>query len=153
VVHFKLIGDTLTKIIVVGTIMVTPIYALATYLFSGASPRKGMQIGAAFLLFSSVMLWVCVSGLPGRLGLAGNLIVPAAWLLPSAVLIIGRRWFLDQRLSQRWLVGSSPLQNHKQIETLKSRLQVELCREVIDDLPSPAVKHRDIWTNSPPMLP
>ena len=103
--HQIMQASVLTTIIVVGTIMVTPIYVLATYLLSRASPRKGLQIGAAFLLFSSVMLWVCLSSLPERLGLAGNLIVPAAWLLPSAVLIMGRRWFLDQRLSQKWLVG------------------------------------------------
>jgi len=53
----------------------------------------------------SLMFWVCLSGLSGRLGLPANLVVPAAWILSSAVLILRRQWFLDKSLSQKWLVG------------------------------------------------
>lgn len=98
-------ASALTLFVIVASIMVTPIYVFATYVFSGASPAKGMQVGLAFLLFGSLMFWVCLSGLPARLGLPGNLIVPLAWVLPSAILFLRRRWFLSQRLSQRWLVG------------------------------------------------
>jgi hypothetical protein len=51
------------------------------------------------------MSWVCLSDVPRRLGLPGNLIVPVAWIIFSAVLFLGREWFLSQRLSQKWLVG------------------------------------------------
>jgi hypothetical protein len=64
-----------------------------------------MVTGTAFLLWGGFMCWVCLSGIPLRLGLPGNLIVPAAWILPSAVLLVGRRWFLANALSQQWLVG------------------------------------------------
>jgi multidrug transporter EmrE-like cation transporter len=98
-VHF------MTVIIIIGTIMVPPIYALGTYVFSEASRTKGMQIGIAFLAFGSLMGWVCLSGVPRRLGLIGNLIVPVAWILPSLILYLRRNWFLSQRLSQKWLIG------------------------------------------------
>jgi len=94
-----------TVIIIIGTIMVPPIYTLGTYVFSEASRTKGMQIGIAFLIFGSLMGWVCLSGVPKRLGLIGNLIVPVAWILPSLILYLWRNWFLSQRLSQKWLIG------------------------------------------------
>lgn len=98
-------AHALTVVIIVGAIMVTPIYVLATYVFSGASRTKGMQIGIAFLVFGSLMFWVCLSDMPRRLGLIGNLIVPAVWILPSLVLYLRRNWFLSQELSQHWLIG------------------------------------------------
>jgi len=98
-------AHAVTVILVIGTLMATPVYALATYVFSGASRTKGMQIGIAFLVFGSLMSWVCLSSTPARLGPIGNLIVPVAWILPSAILYWRRDWFLSQRLSQKWLVG------------------------------------------------
>ena len=95
----------LTLIVVAGSVMVTPVYLLATYVFSGASPRKGLLAGLTFLALGALMSWVCLSDAAGRLGLAGNLIVPAVWILPSCVLYLRRDWFVDQRLSQKWLVG------------------------------------------------
>ena len=95
----------LTVVIVVGSVMVTPFYILAVYVFSGASARKGLQIGTAFLIWGAFMFWVCLRQIPGTSGPAGNLIVPLAWVLPSAVLYWRRDWFLSQQLSQRWLVG------------------------------------------------
>lgn len=98
-------AHALTVILIVGAIMVAPIYVLATYVFSGASRTKGLQIGLGFLAFGSLMFWVCLNDLPRRLGLAGNLIIPAAWILPSLTLYLWRDWFLTERLSQKWLVG------------------------------------------------
>jgi len=98
-------AHVLTVFIVVGSIMVTPFYVLATYVFSGASSKKGFQIGTAFLVWGAFMFWVCLSDLPRRLGLAGNLIVPMSWILPSLILFWKRDWFLSQRLSQKWLIG------------------------------------------------
>lgn len=98
-------AHALTVIIIIGVLMLTPIYVLATYIFSGASRTKGMQIGIAFLVFGSLMFWVCLSDVPRRLGLIGNLIVPVAWILPSLILYLRRDWFLSQELSQKWLIG------------------------------------------------
>ncbi|CAB1081382.1 hypothetical protein D1AOALGA4SA_9035 [Olavius algarvensis Delta 1 endosymbiont] len=95
----------LSVVIVVGSIMVTPIYVMATYVFSGASARKGWQIGCVFLLWGAFMFWVCLSEMPRKLGLAGNLIVPVAWLVPSLILYWRKDWFLSLELSQKWLVG------------------------------------------------
>lgn len=64
-----------------------------------------MVTATAFLLSGAFMFRVCLGGIPRRLGLPGNLIVPAAWILPSAVLLVGRRWFLAKALSEQWLVG------------------------------------------------
>jgi hypothetical protein len=98
-------ANAITVIIIIASIMVTPFYILATYVFSGASPTKGIQIGIAFLVFGSLMFWVCLSDFPRRLGLIGNLIVPLAWIFPSLILYWQRDWFLSQKLSQKWLIG------------------------------------------------
>ncbi|MEM7165629.1 MAG: hypothetical protein AAF581_09195 [Planctomycetota bacterium] len=94
-----------TVIVVVGTTLVTPLYLLATFVFSGASARKGLLVAVAALVFATVQFWVCLSDLPGRLGLPGNAVVPAAWILPTILLLLFRRWVLSDPLSQRWLVG------------------------------------------------
>jgi hypothetical protein len=104
--HYNMMdAHPLTVIVIVGTLMVTPIYLLAIYVFSGASRSKGMGIGMVSLGMGAFMFWVCLSGLPGRPGLIGNLIVPVAWILPSLALLLWRKWFLAERLSQKWLVG------------------------------------------------
>ena len=38
-------GHALTVIPIVAMMMVAPFYTLGVYVFSGASPKKGMQIG------------------------------------------------------------------------------------------------------------
>ena len=98
-VHF------LSVVIIIGSIMVTPIYVMAVYVFSAASAKKGFQAGIAFLLWGSFMVWVCLAQIPAKLGTAGSLIVPLAWILPSLILVWQRNWFLSQELSQKWLVG------------------------------------------------
>jgi len=85
--------------------LVTPIYVLATYTFSGASKRKGLRIGAAFLALGAFMFWVCIADLPRRLDLAGNLIVPVLWVTPTLILFVWRDWFVDRWLCQKWLIG------------------------------------------------
>ena len=95
----------ITVIIIVGSIMVTPFYILAVYVFSNASPKKGLKIGSAFLIWGSIMFWVCLSDTPRKLGLAGNLIIPLSWLLPSLILYWKKEWFLSAKLSQNWLIG------------------------------------------------
>ncbi len=95
----------LTVVIIIGSIMVTPFYLLATYVFSGASATKGLQVGTAFLIWGSLMVWVCLKQIPEQLGTAGSLIVPLAWILPSLFLYWRRDWFLSQELSQKCLVG------------------------------------------------
>jgi hypothetical protein len=94
-----------TIIIIVGAMMVVPAYLLATYVFSGASKGKSLRIAGAFAVFGAVMSWVCLAGLPRKLGPAGSLFVPAAWILPSLILFVWRDWFLSKELCQKWLVG------------------------------------------------
>ncbi|MGB8224138.1 MAG: hypothetical protein WCF10_16230 [Polyangiales bacterium] len=95
----------LTVIAIIAAFLVTPIYALATYVFSGASRTKGLRIGAGFLVFGTLMFWVCIADIPRRLQVPGNLIVPAAWILPSLILYMRRDWFVDKWLCQKWLIG------------------------------------------------
>ena len=95
----------LTVFIVVGSLMVTPFYVFAVYVFSGASAQKGAWIGAGFLLFGAAMFVLGLDDVPRRLGLVGNLIVPLAWILPTLVLFAWRDWFLREPLSQRWLIA------------------------------------------------
>ncbi|MEO1512946.1 MAG: hypothetical protein AAFU70_12810, partial [Planctomycetota bacterium] len=95
----------LTLVIIAAAMLVTPFYLLATYVFSGADARKGALLGALWLVFGAGMTAVCLFGVPGRLGMAGNLIVPVAWFAPSLLLVIFRRWALAEPLSQRWLIG------------------------------------------------
>ena len=95
----------LTFIAIMAAFLVTPIYALATYTFSGASKRKGLRVGAAWLALGAFMFWVCIADLPRRLGLPGNLIVPVMWITPSLILFIWRDWFVDRWLCQKWLIG------------------------------------------------
>jgi hypothetical protein len=95
----------LTVVIVVASIMVTPIYLLAVYVFSGASALKGLQAGSAFLIWGALMVWVCLKQIPDQLGIAGSLIVPLAWILPALILFGYRDWFLSHELSQKWLIG------------------------------------------------
>ena len=98
-------AHVLTVIIIAGSIMVTPFYILGVYVFSEASPKKGMQIGSAFLLWGSLMFWVCLSDIPRKLAPLGSLIIPLSWLFPSLILYWKRNWFLSQKLSQHWLIG------------------------------------------------
>lgn len=98
-------ASPVTFTVIAAAFLVTPIYALATYTFSGASKRKGLRIGAAWLLIGAFMFWVCIADIPRRLGLIGNLIVPVMWLTPSVILFIWRDWFVDRWLCQKWLIG------------------------------------------------
>lgn len=98
-------AHALTLIIVVGSVMVTPFYILGVYVFSEASPKKGMQIGSAFVLWGSLMFWVCLSDIPRALAPLGSLIIPLSWFLPSLILYWNRNWFLSEKLSQNWLIG------------------------------------------------
>ncbi|WP_422368794.1 hypothetical protein [Pelagibius sp.] len=95
----------MTLIIVMSAVLVTPLYMLCTYVFSGASARKGALIGSGFLLWGAVMTWFCLAGIVQDMGPLGSLVVPVCWLLPSLILFIWRDWFLSEPLSQRWLIG------------------------------------------------
>lgn len=94
-----------TLIIVMSAVLVTPFYILCTYVFSGASARKGAVIGSGFLLWGAVMTWFCLAGIVQGMGPLGRLVVPVCWLLPSLILFVWRDWFLSAPLSQRWLIG------------------------------------------------
>lgn len=94
-----------TLIVIMAALLVTPFYAISTYVFSGASARKGALIGGAFLFWGAVMTWFCLAGAIQDLGPLGRLVVPFCWLAPSLILMIRRDWFLTAPLSQHWLIG------------------------------------------------
>jgi hypothetical protein len=94
-----------TLIVVMAAMMVVPMYALWTYVASGASARKGALIGTGLLAWGAVMTWVCLAEAMRSMGPLGGLIVPLCWAGPTVLLIVFRRWFMDQPLSQRWLVA------------------------------------------------
>ncbi len=98
-------ADPLTVVVIMAAFLVTPIYAFATYTFSGASKRKGLRIGGAWLVVGAFMFWVCIADVSRRLDLPGNLIVPTMWITPSLILLIWRDWFVDRWLCQKWLIG------------------------------------------------
>ncbi|MEM9251412.1 MAG: hypothetical protein AAGB29_03590 [Planctomycetota bacterium] len=98
-------ASPVTVFVIATAMLVTPFYLLATYVFSRADPRKGIVLGVLWLLFGASMLLVCLWGVPRQLGPAGGLIVAGAWITPSLLLIVFRRWALAEPLSQRWLVG------------------------------------------------
>ena len=60
-------------IVVMAAMMVTPIYALGTYVASKASARKGALIGAGFLLWGAFMTWVCLADITRSVGPFGRL--------------------------------------------------------------------------------
>lgn len=95
----------ITVVIVAGTFMIPPFYMLGLYVFSGASPRKGMRIGTAFLIWGAFMFWLCLSDTTRKLGPLGNLVVPVVWIAPTLILLSAKNWFLDRKLSQQWLIG------------------------------------------------
>lgn len=95
----------LSVFIVTAAMLVTPMYIVCTYHFSGASTRKGLAIGSVVLVLGAVMSWVCLARIPASMGPAGALIIPICWITPSLVLWLFRDWFLAEPLSQRWLVG------------------------------------------------
>ena len=95
----------LTNFIVIAAMLVTPFYLFATFVFSDASPRKGALLGSVTLVIGAGMFLVCLTALPNKLGMLGNLIIPAAWILPSVALFLGRNWVLSDPLSSRWLIG------------------------------------------------
>lgn len=96
----------LTFVIVMAAVLVPPFHTLATFVFSGASARKGAIIGALFLAWGAFMVWFCLANVVGWFGQPlGALFIPLFWLAPSVVLFLARDWVLGEPLSQRWLVG------------------------------------------------
>lgn len=97
----------LTLMIVMLAVMVTPAYVLATYVFSGASPRRGLALAAVFWVWGAVITWFCLAQVHEDMGMLGQLVTPTLWATPSLLLVIPgvRAWLLDKPLSQRWLVG------------------------------------------------
>ena len=95
----------LTLMIIMSAMMVTPLFALATYAFSGASLKKGATIASVFLIWGGFMTWICLAAIPQSLGIPVTLIVPICWMAPTLILFRYQAWFLDKPLSQRLLVS------------------------------------------------
>ena len=98
-------AHSVTLIIIVAAMLVVPFYLLAAYVFSGAPARVGEALGEFWLVLGAMMTWVCLWGVPGRLGYLGNLIIPVVWFTPSVLLVVSRGWAKPEMLSQRWLIG------------------------------------------------
>ena len=95
----------LTIVIVFLAMLVVPLYLFATFVFSGASARKGMILSSLFLAWGAVMVWFCLAQAQDGLGVFGRFVVAICWITPTALLVIFRGWVLSEPLSQRWLVG------------------------------------------------
>ncbi len=85
-----------------------PPYAYFTFKESGHSTRKALAIGVAMLLWGAwafgavkyqlddvILGWLPVSALK----------VPVYWFVIVTIAFVGRRWFVGNGLSQRWLLG------------------------------------------------
>jgi hypothetical protein len=94
-----------TLVVVMAALMVTPLHLLATYVFSGASARKGAIVAAVTLCWGAFMVWFCLARVVERSGPLGNLFVPMLWAAPSLLVWLARDWLLAEPLSQRWLIG------------------------------------------------
>lgn len=95
----------LSVFIITAAMLVTPMYLVCTYHFSGASTQKGVILGSVFLVWGALMTWICLARVPQGLGPLGALIIPVCWITPSLILWRHQAWILAQPLSQRWLVG------------------------------------------------
>lgn len=95
----------LTWFAVAAALMVTPLHLLATYVFSGASARKGAIVAGAVLAWGAFMVWFCAARVVERSGPLGQLAVPLLWATPSVIVWWARDWLLAEPLSQRWLVA------------------------------------------------
>lgn len=95
----------LTVVIVMFAVLSTPLYLLATYVFSRASIRTGIWLAAGFTAWGAVMCWVNLAQAQEALGPFSPLLVPVCWIAPTALLIAFRRRLLRDPLSQRWLIG------------------------------------------------
>ena len=94
-----------TLVVVMAALMVTPLHLLATYVFSGASARKGAIVAAVTLVWGAFMVWFCLARVVEHSGPLGNLYVPLLWAAPSLLVWLARDWLLAEPLSQRWLIG------------------------------------------------
>jgi hypothetical protein len=94
-----------TLVVVMAALMVTPLHLLATYVFSGASARKGALVAAVTLGWGAFMVWFCLARVVESSGPLGNLYVPLLWAAPSLLVWLARDWLLAEPLSQRWLIG------------------------------------------------
>lgn len=98
-------GHFTTYFILMGCMGVVPFYLLATYVFSAAAPHQGIVLGAFWTVYGGLMSTICLENVIGKIGLPGNLIVPASWFLPVVLLVSFRKRFLQRPLLQHWLVG------------------------------------------------
>lgn len=94
-----------TLVVVMAALMVTPLHLLATFVFSGASARKGAIAAAVVLAWGAVMVWFCLARVAERGGPLAALWIPLSWAMPSLLVWRARNWLLAAPLSQRWLVG------------------------------------------------
>ncbi len=95
----------LTLVIIITSVMGTPLYIFGIYVFNGKSSQKAIQIGFVFLLWGALTFWICLIDAQRKLAPLGALIVPILWFLPSLILYWKKNWFLGEKIPQKWLIG------------------------------------------------
>ncbi|MEM6314216.1 MAG: hypothetical protein AAF743_09015 [Planctomycetota bacterium] len=95
----------LTIAVIAAAMMTVPFHLVCTYAFGSGFTRRGAVIAGCSIAWGGMMTAVCIADVPRSIGPAGQLIIPTCWLTPSAILLLGRRWFRPELLDQRWLVG------------------------------------------------
>lgn len=98
-------ANTLSVMALLTAMMLTPLYIFVIYVFSGASPARGLKIAAAFVVLGGFTSWVVLADATRALGPFAALSVPLAWFIPSLILWWKSDWFLAEELSQKWLIG------------------------------------------------
>jgi len=98
-------AHTLSVMILFTALLLTPLYIFAIYVFSGASPARGLKIAAAFVVLGGFTSWVVLADATRALGPFAALSVPLVWFVPSLILWWKSDWFLAEELSQKWLIG------------------------------------------------
>jgi len=98
-------ASAVTEIVIMAAMLSVPFYILWTYVVSGGSAKKGAVIGTVLAGWGAVMTWFCLAEVAPSMGPLGRLVIPVCWAVPTVILLTYRNWFLDQPLSQKWLVG------------------------------------------------
>lgn len=103
--YFVYDASPFTIWVIVASMMLTPYYLLLVYVKSRASINMGVTLASLWLTLGGIMAAVCLYDAIRKWGTFANLIIPAVWIVPSALLCSFRKQILQQPLHPRWLVA------------------------------------------------